>query len=329
MMLGVSRQSVTKWESERSYPEMDKLLKMCQIFDCTLDDLVQGDLTDRLSDPAVSSAPKAPPADVFGYDEFMRRFAMKISLGVFIVIFGVAVSLIFFIAGDSEEAGWFILPENIAAAIGTMCVLGAVAVSLALFIPAGMEHSHFVRSHPYIEDFYTEEQKAKTRTMFTRQLIGGIVIIFIGICFAMLFDGAPSTPSGSIAFPSLHVEMTGTVCLLVCVSVGASIIVHGAIMLSRTNLANYNLAAAEVMEANEIAQAPIPPEQKEEVLKAQSANKQIGAICGMIMLVATIAGLVQLFIPAYQSPMFWLAWPIGGILCGIVSLFVKAFSRND
>lgn len=45
MMVGVSRQSVTKWEAERAYPEMDKLLKLCQIFDCTLDDLVQGDLT--------------------------------------------------------------------------------------------------------------------------------------------------------------------------------------------------------------------------------------------------------------------------------------------
>ena len=45
MLLGVSRQSVTKWEAERSSPELDKLLKMCQIFDCSLDDLVQGDLT--------------------------------------------------------------------------------------------------------------------------------------------------------------------------------------------------------------------------------------------------------------------------------------------
>ena len=72
MMLGVSRQSVTKWESERSYPEMDKLLKLCQVFDCTLDDLVQGDLTDRQPDPA-AAAPKAPPADVFGYDEHGRQ----------------------------------------------------------------------------------------------------------------------------------------------------------------------------------------------------------------------------------------------------------------
>lgn len=47
MLLGVSRQSVTKWEAERSYPEMDKLLKICDIFECSLDDLVKGDLTGR------------------------------------------------------------------------------------------------------------------------------------------------------------------------------------------------------------------------------------------------------------------------------------------
>ena len=42
VLLGVSRQSVTKWESERAYPEMDKLLKICSVFDCTLDEHVQG-----------------------------------------------------------------------------------------------------------------------------------------------------------------------------------------------------------------------------------------------------------------------------------------------
>lgn len=58
MLLGVSRQSVTKWEAERSYPEMDKLLKMCQLFDCTLDDLVQGDLTSRASQPDSPDGPR-------------------------------------------------------------------------------------------------------------------------------------------------------------------------------------------------------------------------------------------------------------------------------
>ena len=35
MLVGVSRQSVAKWEAEKSYPEMDKLLKLCDLFECT------------------------------------------------------------------------------------------------------------------------------------------------------------------------------------------------------------------------------------------------------------------------------------------------------
>ena len=44
LMLGVSRQAVSKWEAERAYPEMDKLLRMCDLFGCTLDELVRGDV---------------------------------------------------------------------------------------------------------------------------------------------------------------------------------------------------------------------------------------------------------------------------------------------
>lgn len=38
-LLDVSRQSVSKWESGQTYPEMDKLLTLCKIFNITLDDL--------------------------------------------------------------------------------------------------------------------------------------------------------------------------------------------------------------------------------------------------------------------------------------------------
>ena len=38
--LNVTRQSVSKWVSGASYPEMDKLLALCKIFNCGLDDLV-------------------------------------------------------------------------------------------------------------------------------------------------------------------------------------------------------------------------------------------------------------------------------------------------
>lgn len=43
--LGVSRQAVSKWESGASYPEMDKLVLLCKIFNCNLDDLINKNIT--------------------------------------------------------------------------------------------------------------------------------------------------------------------------------------------------------------------------------------------------------------------------------------------
>lgn len=38
--LGVSRQAVSKWESEQSYPEMDKVLLICKLFNYNIDELM-------------------------------------------------------------------------------------------------------------------------------------------------------------------------------------------------------------------------------------------------------------------------------------------------
>ena len=39
-LLGVSRQSVSKWESDLAYPETDKLVKICETFNCSSDYLL-------------------------------------------------------------------------------------------------------------------------------------------------------------------------------------------------------------------------------------------------------------------------------------------------
>ena len=44
--LGVSRQSVSKWESNNTYPETDKIVQICNLFDCSMDDLINDKITD-------------------------------------------------------------------------------------------------------------------------------------------------------------------------------------------------------------------------------------------------------------------------------------------
>lgn len=42
--LGVSRQSVSKWESNQAYPEMDKVLQICKMFNVNIDELMNQDI---------------------------------------------------------------------------------------------------------------------------------------------------------------------------------------------------------------------------------------------------------------------------------------------
>lgn len=67
--LDISRQSVSKWETDASVPELEKLLKLSELFGVTLDALVRGEDAPQ-SEPAAaevqndpsSFAPQAVPA---------------------------------------------------------------------------------------------------------------------------------------------------------------------------------------------------------------------------------------------------------------------------
>ena len=46
-ILGVTRQSISKWESDIAYPETDKLVKMGRLFDCSMDYLLYDTVTEK------------------------------------------------------------------------------------------------------------------------------------------------------------------------------------------------------------------------------------------------------------------------------------------
>lgn len=134
MLVGVSRQSVTKWEAERACPEMDKLLKLCQIFDCSLDDLVSGDLTAREEDVAAPEVPAGPPTDVCGYDEHARRFAFRIATGAALFVLAVATSSFadWALGGGIGDAGGSVIPGIISGGDGLSAVPLLVLVAAAM-----------------------------------------------------------------------------------------------------------------------------------------------------------------------------------------------------
>lgn len=60
--LGVSRQSVSKWENNTSVPELDKLVKLGELFGLTLDELVKGEAAPAPAGRLEQSRPVSGPA---------------------------------------------------------------------------------------------------------------------------------------------------------------------------------------------------------------------------------------------------------------------------
>lgn len=65
--LGISRQTVSKWELDAAYPEMDKVIELCNLFSCTMDKLVRGDL--NISSDAYSDI-RMETAEAFEYVKY-------------------------------------------------------------------------------------------------------------------------------------------------------------------------------------------------------------------------------------------------------------------
>ena len=54
-VLGVSRQSISKWESDIAYPETEKLIELGKLFECSMDYLLKDDVTEK-TDTSVSES---------------------------------------------------------------------------------------------------------------------------------------------------------------------------------------------------------------------------------------------------------------------------------
>lgn len=65
--LNVSRQSVSKWESGQAYPEMDKVIQICQLFNVSVDDLLNQDIKELNNNKAAKSNINKFIDDVLNY----------------------------------------------------------------------------------------------------------------------------------------------------------------------------------------------------------------------------------------------------------------------
>ena len=165
--LEVSRQSVSKWEGGQSFPEMDTILRLCDMFCVSMDTLLRGDAqAEALSDTA-------------GYDRFMTGFARRISLSIGAILVGAAAMSLM------EGLG---VPWMLYGGLFFTIVAAAVTVMVA----SGIQYDNFRKRHPVIPDFYPEEERHAFHDRFVWYIAGsiGAIILAVALC-AMAFYFLP------------------------------------------------------------------------------------------------------------------------------------------
>ena len=178
--LGVSRQSVSKWEGAQSVPDMQKVVQMSRLFGVTTDYLLKEELGEP--EPA-QSEPDAPLRCVT-----MEQAADYLSLRRAAASFGAALS------------------ENAAVGIGLCVLLMLVAAAVAVFITcaAQVKAYAFLETEPF-ETAYgvtgmVRERRAAAAPEHTRGKVVGTVLcilsavpLFIAVCLNgpdLLYVGA-------------------------------------------------------------------------------------------------------------------------------------------
>lgn len=215
--LNVSRQSVSKWESDSAYPEMDKLLQLCNLFHCSMYDLVQKEISQVYIE------------DKADYDNHFNEFSKYVSLAVGIILFGLSVmNLIYGI-------NYFFPNEIIKEDLCSMFFLIFVVIGVAILVLMGIRHEDFKKKNPFIINFYKEEEIDKFNRKFSVMVTAAVSLFIID---AIIFMGAET------AFPAIdeneYLESLIFCIFFLIIAAGVMLLVYAGIQKDKYDINKYN-----------------------------------------------------------------------------------------
>lgn len=302
--LGVSRQSVSKWEGAQSVPDMQKVVQMSRLFGVTTDYLLKEELGEPEPAPAESDAPLrcVTMEQAADYLSLRRAAAPKLAAATLLCVLSPVALLLLAALSDRPGAA---LSENAAAGIGLCVLLVLVAAAVAVFITcaAQVKAYAFLESEPF-ETAYgvtgmVRERRAAAAPEHTRGKVAGTVLcilsavpLFIAVCL----DGS-------------DLLYVGAVCLLlVLAGVGSALFVYGGV---------YQAAMDRLLEEGDY----VRPRKRQ--------NGVVGAISSIYWLTVTAAYLLWTFGPWWdaQPQDTWILWAVAGLLYGAVMALVRGIRK--
>ena len=304
--LGVSRQSVSKWESAQAIPDMKKILQLSEVFGVSTDYLMKDEIEEK---PAAELAPVDN-----GLEETVRNVSMEeavsflkynetasrwISTGVMICILS---PVLLILLGGLAEAGFIPMEERIAELGGTAILLIMIAAAVGMFIREGMRG----KKYEYLEkvDIETEygvngmvkERRDAYAETHSRRLIIGVMLCIIS-AVPLLGAEAVHYSNNTDLFPILCVAL-----LLVMCAVGVKLIV-----LTCTRQGGYD----RLLEEGDYSRL----------------NKKAGRYDGVYWAIATAVYLGWSFATS-RWEFTWIVWPVAGVLFAAYREIMKAIVRS-
>lgn len=304
--LNVSRQSVSKWESGASIPDLEKIVKMSGLFGVSTDFL----LKDELEEIAFSEEPES------GEEEGVRSVSLeeantfmsltaKLSPKIALATMLCVMSPICLIAFDGLAEYAFVMTEDMAGGLGVAILLMLVAVGVSIFITTGMQLSKYeYLEHEQISLQYgvqgiVEKKKEDFAPAYRKCIVFGVTLCILGVVPLMLAEGFGA----------------GDLVCVFCVD----------ILLFMIAIAVYFFVWSGNIQGSYDKLL-----QKEDYSKEKKENrKKTGAFIGVYWCVATAIYLGISF--ANNSwDTSWIVWPVAGVLfaayCGILDIVMKGKS---
>lgn len=226
--MGVSRQSVSKWESGQSIPDLDKILKLSALFNVSTDFLLKDELSD--APVAVDQAPEADAAvrtvsmeEADAFLTLQAQAAPKIALAVSLCI--LSPMLLIYLGALSDVEGGDRVSEAVAMAVGLPVLLLVVVGAVALFLRYGRPlerydyHDKEAIELAYgVEGVVRKRHGAMVKRHTTRLIVGTALCILAAV---PLFVSAVFEEQGALMGP-----VYGLLATLAMVAVGVYLLVE-------------------------------------------------------------------------------------------------------
>ncbi|MBD9206345.1 MAG: XRE family transcriptional regulator [Clostridiales bacterium] len=302
--LGVTRQSVSKWEGAQSVPDMDKVVQMSRLFGVTTDYLLKDEIEEQAA-ALVEESPlrRVTMGQAADYLARRRAAAPKVAFAVLLCIVS-PVTLLLLAA--MSEVQRFPISGNAAAGIGlcVMLVLLAVAVSIFLRADADVRDYRFLEEEPFETEYgvtgmvrQRQREYADTRTRYTT--IGAVLYVLAAapLFAAVCVDGSDL----------LYVGAVGV--LLVLVGIGCLFLVSAGV---------YSSAMERLLEEGDYA-------------RGQKKHRRVlGTVSTIYWLAATAVFLIYTYGPSGngQPQYSWIIWAVAGVLYAAVMGVVRLLLRG-